>query len=40
MPVNITFPTPSASYNEVWGMDNADFYVSDLNELVHVVKCP
>jgi len=38
MPITITFPTPSASYNEVWGMDNGDFYESDPSELVRVVK--
>jgi len=38
MPINIVFPTPSASFNKVWGMDNLDFYVPDTDELVHVVK--
>jgi len=34
MPINITFPTPSTSYNEVWDMDNGDYYVLDPSELV------
>ena len=38
MPINIVFPTPSASYNEVWGMDNGDFYHPDPSKLVRVVK--
>jgi len=36
MPINLVFPTPSASYNEVWGMDNQDFYESDPQELVRL----
>jgi len=33
--VTLTFPAPS--YEEVWGMDNKDFYDGS-NELVRVVK--
>jgi len=36
MPINLVFPTPSASFNEVWGMDNSDFYTSDPQELVRL----
>jgi len=39
MPINITFPTPSASFNEIWGMDNSNYYAPDTDELVRVVKC-
>ena len=38
MPINLVFPTPSADFNEVWGMDNGDFYYPDSNEVVRVVK--
>jgi len=36
MPITLVFPTPSASFNEVWGMDNGDFYQSDPQELVRL----
>ena len=36
MPINLVFPTPSASFTKVWGMDNQDFYMSDPQELVRL----
>jgi len=41
--VTITLPTPNHEYEEVWGMDNKDFYDGS-DDLVRVVKplgiCP
>jgi len=41
--ITLTFPAPNYEYEEVWGMDNKDFYDGSAR-LVHVVKplgiCP
>jgi len=37
-PFTITIPTNTLQYEEVWGIDNKDFY-DGLDALVHVVKC-
>ena len=36
MPITLVFPTPTASYNEVWGTDNSDYYRPDPSELVRL----